>query len=87
MLHAPEVLLLDEPWSHLDPEADALVGPLIGRGGSPATRLIVTHDVDRGLSEADQVLALQAGRVALSARATDLTTRPTLETGLRSALS
>jgi heme exporter protein A len=72
VLHSPALLLLDEPWSHLDPEADALVEPLIGRA-SEATRVIVTHDVDRGLAEADRVLALHAGRVALSAPAADLT--------------
>ena len=72
VLHSPVLLLLDEPWSHLDPEADSLVEPLIGRA-SEATRVIVTHDIDRGLAEADRVLALHAGRVALSAPAADLT--------------
>jgi heme exporter protein A len=71
VLHRPRLLLLDEPWSHLDPEADLLAEPLIGRA-SGITRVVVTHDVDRGLTEADQVLALQGGRVALAAPATAL---------------
>jgi heme exporter protein A len=72
VLHAPPLLLLDEPWSHLDPEADALVEPLIGRAGG-TTRVVVTHDIDRGLAEADHVLALHGGRVALFAPAAELT--------------
>jgi heme exporter protein A len=60
LLHEPELLLLDEPRSHLDPEAAALVEPLLGPE-SGRTRVLVTHDVDAGLAEADLVLALRAG--------------------------
>jgi len=62
-LHEPDLLLLDEPRSHLDPEAAALVEPLIGAAPG-RTRVIVTHDVEDGLSEGDRVLALRAGGAA-----------------------
>jgi len=64
VLHSPELLLLDEPQSGLDPEAEQLVEPLIGHR-SGATRVLVTHDIARGLIEADHVLGLRDGRVAL----------------------
>ena len=63
-LHRPELLLLDEPRANLDPEAAALVEPLIGRA-SGCTRVLVTHDVERGLAEASRVLGLRDGRPLL----------------------
>ena len=60
VLHEPELLLLDEPHSHLDPEAAALVEPLIGPAPD-RTRVLVTHEIEAGLAEGDRVLALRAG--------------------------
>jgi heme exporter protein A len=62
VLHDPPLLLLDEPWSALDPRAIGLLEPLIGRA-SGRSRVIVTHDVARGRAEADDVLALRNGRL------------------------
>jgi heme exporter protein A len=72
VLHEPELLLLDEPRSHLDPAAAELVEPLIGAGAG-RTRVLVTHDVEGALAEADRVLLLRAGgRVAYEGRAGSL---------------
>ena len=65
VLHEPELLLLDEPLAGLDPGAAGLVAPLISGG----TRVVISHDVEHGLAEADLVLGLRGGRVALLERA------------------
>jgi heme exporter protein A len=80
VLHDPEVLLLDEAGSHLDPAAAALVEPLIGRGavradGTPRTRVLSSHDVGGALEEADLVLGLRAGRPVLAGPAAEVDRR------------
>jgi ABC-type multidrug transport system ATPase subunit len=70
-LHEPDLLLLDEPLANLDPAAAEVVEPLIGRS-SGAARVLVSHDAEAGLAQADLVLGLHAGRPALVAPASEV---------------
>ncbi|HET9721175.1 MAG TPA: ABC transporter ATP-binding protein [Solirubrobacteraceae bacterium] len=63
VLHRPDLLLLDEPRSNLDPGGSALLEPLIGRS-APVTRVLTSHDPRSALGEADLVLALRNGAAA-----------------------
>jgi heme exporter protein A len=72
LLADPALLLLDEPRSHLDLGAAAIVDELLGPAPERA-RVVVTHEIESGLAEADQVLALRAdGSVAHSGPAAEL---------------
>ena len=72
VLHEPELLLLDEPVSHLDPEGAESVGRLLGPQEG-RTRVVVSHDVEASLAAADRVLVLgPGGTVAFEGPASEL---------------
>lgn len=72
LLHEPELLLLDEPNAHLDPEAAGRISPLLD-ASEGRTRVLVTHDPAAGLAQADAVLVLRRdGSVAHAGPASQL---------------
>ena len=73
----PEVLLLDEPTSSLDPE---LVGEVLGvmrvLASEGQTMIVVTHEMGFAREAADEVMFIDAGRVVESAPPADFFDRP-----------
>lgn len=63
LVNDPSVVLLDEPYSGLDPHAMRIFDELIASVRANRTFVMVSHDLDKGLALADHVLVLARGRV------------------------
>ena len=75
IIHDPELLLLDEPFTGLDPTGSTLLQDYLARLRSRGvTVFMTTHDFDRGLAAADLAIMLHRGRVAW--RSDDVLPRP-----------
>lgn len=84
LLHDPEVLLLDEPDTGLDPQAAEMLHNLLsevsgrtprtdGSGRErPRTIVTVTHSLERGLAIADKAVILANGRIVFETESRDL---------------
>ena len=69
VLHRPQVLLLDEPYTGLDPQAtQVLTGLLAKFVEEGSTILLTTHNLGRGLSVGQRVVVLVRGRVVYDER-------------------
>lgn len=63
LLHEPEVVLLDEPYTGLDPHAAAILGGVLERlRAERRTVVLVTHNLSQGLELADRVAVQVRGR-------------------------
>lgn len=63
LLHDPEVVLLDEPYTGLDPHAATMLrGVLEQLRDGERTVVMVTHNLSQGLELADRVVVQAAGR-------------------------
>ncbi|MXW04511.1 MAG: heme ABC exporter ATP-binding protein CcmA [Gemmatimonadetes bacterium] len=72
LLHDPDILLLDEPYSGLDQDAMVMLKTVLAARNK--TVLLVTHDLVRGLESADRVAILNQGRLVFEAEASQLST-------------
>lgn len=65
LLHHPEVLFLDEPYSGLDPHAVDILDGLIAQIRDQHTFVMISHDLDKGLELCSHSLILARGKVVL----------------------
>jgi len=73
LVHEPDVLLLDEPFSGLDPDARARLRDLLVRpADKPRTIILTSHDLSHGADLADRVAILVRGRLVYDAPASDI---------------
>lgn len=65
LLHAPQLLLLDEPFTGLDSDAASMLcRTLAAETARGTTILMATHDLDRAAQVCDRAVVLHRGRVA-----------------------
>ena len=65
LLHEPDLLLLDEPFTGLDAEARALLSTVLREAHARGTALLMsTHDLPLGLDLCERALVLAGGRLA-----------------------
>jgi ABC-type multidrug transport system ATPase subunit len=65
LLHRPDLLLLDEPFSGLDSAAvSALQTRLAGLAATGHTVVLTTHDLERAATVATRFAILHRGRIA-----------------------
>lgn len=63
LLHDPGVVLLDEPYTGLDPHAAAMLSGVLDRlRDGRRTVVLVTHNLSQGLEQADRVAVQVGGR-------------------------
>jgi ABC-2 type transport system ATP-binding protein len=89
LIHKPDVLVLDEPFSGLDPVAvDALSKVLIAEARRGATVLFSSHQLDLVEDLCEQAVVVDRGRVVAGGTIDDLTagTDPVLEIDVPSDL-
>lgn len=69
LVHDPQIVLLDEPYSGLDPHAVAIFDGLIDAARENRTFVMVSHDLAKGFDVCTHALVMAHGRVvSFSAR-------------------
>jgi biotin transport system ATP-binding protein len=72
---APKHIIFDEPTTYLDPSARKRVLQVITHLNKEGITIVhVTHDMDE-IAQADEIVVLNEGRIALQARPTEVFTR------------
>lgn len=63
VVHDPQLVFLDEPTAHLDPENKRIVGELLRELAEERTLFLTTHDLREADSVSDELLFLVGGRI------------------------
>ena len=72
VIHAPEVIILDEPSSGVDPNQMIEIGALIREMGREHSVILSTHMLAEAQSLGDRVLIMNAGSVVLDSQIANL---------------
>jgi ABC-2 type transport system ATP-binding protein len=79
-VHDPDLLLLDEPTSDLDPKSKEDVGVMLRELAKTRTILMTTHDLGEAESLAEEVLFLVRGKIAAFGTTADVKKKAGVDT-------
>jgi heme exporter protein A len=72
LLHNPELILLDEPYTGLDGQAVAMLNEVLDEiVAAGRTVILTTHDLEQGLRAATRAMIMDRGKIVLSGEARD----------------
>ncbi|AKB24502.1 ABC transporter involved in cytochrome c biogenesis, ATPase component CcmA [Methanosarcina sp. MTP4] len=64
LINEPSLLILDEPYTGLDPRASEVFEHILKSPSFEASsKIMVSHDLERGFALCDRILVLKAGRI------------------------
>ncbi|MFZ3166372.1 MAG: ABC transporter ATP-binding protein [Candidatus Methanoperedens sp.] len=65
LIHDPPILFLDEPYTGLDQHAIATFDKILGgMNAMDKTRVLISHDIEHGISLCDRAIILTGGHIA-----------------------
>ncbi len=65
LIHDPPILFLDEPYTGLDQHASATFDRILGgMNAHDKTRVLISHDIERGIAMCDRAIILTNGHIA-----------------------
>jgi len=65
LIHDPPILFLDEPYTGLDQHAIATFDRILGgMNAMDKTRVLISHDIEHGISLCDRAIILTGGHIA-----------------------
>lgn len=79
LVHEPELLFLDEPTAHLDPESKKAIGAQLREIGERCTIVMTTHDLAEAEALCDRLLFLVDGEIRASGTREELLGDRTME--------
>lgn len=64
LIHDPPILFLDEPYTGLDQHASATFDRILsGMNAHDKTRVLISHDIERGIAMCDRAVILTNGHI------------------------
>lgn len=75
LLHNPEIVIMDEPFSGLDPVNTSLLRDILLELRQHATIILSTHQMENAERMCDEICLINSGRVALEGTITEVKSR------------